>query len=146
MATSQINTARTNIVSQWEAQLVTDGITGVDVRRFYPSDELTAQDVAWVETVSADQTQLTYGRRGESLTVDGVITVNRGGAGETTADTAEDRALAILASLETILTADVTVSSTGIFGQLTRVESRLEGSPSGVRCVLEWTVEVEVNL
>lgn len=143
---SQIPTVRSKVAAQWAAQLATDGVTGVDVREFDPHDEDTLVDRAWILRVSANQDQASFGRRTEDVTVDGMIRVTRAGAGDTKAAESEDRAFTILASLETSLVSDFTVDSAGIFGQISQIDSTLEVTPSGMTCVVEFTVDVDVNL
>lgn len=148
MATSQIGVVRAQIVSSWTARLATDGITGVTVTGFDPGDEATKQDRAHIAEMRSSQQLLTMGAgtRSEDLDIDGVIWILKPGAGQTISKNAEDRALAVFASLENALRADTSLSSVFLFGEVAELRSNMMATPDGILCVAEFTVSGTINL
>ena len=112
MATSTLNDFRGNLAANITTQLATDATTGVTVFKFPPGDQAPSTDYLFIGRVETDQTRLVYGGpRSETLTADVVVYVEQAGAGDTVADTVEQRALTIAASIENTLRADPTVDS-----------------------------------
>lgn len=111
MATSTVATLRSNLATQITSRLTTDGITGVQVNEFPPGDDMPSSDALFLGTIRVTQINHTFGgSREEELTAEGFIWVVAPGAGDTNAAVAEDRAVAIFASVENELRADPTVN------------------------------------
>lgn len=104
---SRVGVARAALKAAVVTQLVTDGVAGVDVRLFPPVGTVVKQSRLFFDTARPDQEHFAHGgSRMENIELDGNITVLVSGVSETEQTQAEDRALAILASLETVLVAD----------------------------------------
>lgn len=143
---SQINAVRTKLAAVWQAQLTTDGITGVTVRKFNPADQAGKTDVVYIGNITATQEDSHYSVRSEAVEVTAYIVTFKAGVGDTVADAAEDRALALLDSLEEALVANSTLDDTVVHGSLSTVSSDLDASPEGYHCTLELLVNVDVTL
>ena len=144
-------TLRSNLNTQIAARIGTDGLTGVSTFEFPPGDEAPQTDLVYLGDISVDQDHLTMGgpgteKRNEILSVEGFVWTRTPGAGDTTAATAEDRALTIFASIEKELRADPTVNGGVFHAEIGTVESRPGVDTKGRFTILEFTVNAQSHL
>ena len=122
-------------------QLATDGILGVQVSKFSPGDDVQSTDAIWFGKISGTQDEANFGgSREETLDVEGFLLVTTPGAGDTIAATSEDRAFTILASIETALRADATLSAVVFDAVITDTSSEPGMSPEGRYTFLTFTI------
>jgi hypothetical protein len=143
---SQLNVVRKAVQTAWEARLVVDTITGVDVRLFHPMDEYPKTDAAYLHNTTSYQEYQTMGYISERLEVSGRVTTFKAGVGDTSADAAETRALAILASLEAALDADSTLGGAVTNIRLEQYVSDLDVGGDGIYCDLKFTLVAMLSL
>lgn len=143
---SKLNTVRDKLKSMWAAQLTTDGVTGVNLTTFHPFDKMAKTDVAYFHTIEASQSPLTFDVDGEVLVVNGVVHVLKPGVGDSVASDAEERALAIFASLERAIAADIKLEGLADNAEVESFTSDIDSSPEGIHCTLEFGIRVELCL
>ena len=146
MATSVTPALRSALPPAIDTQLATDGITGVQVTEVSLGDDVQNTDAVWFGTITASQEEHTYGTRKELLDVEGFIWVVTPGAGETNAATSEDRAFAILASVEKALRADATLTSVVFDATIVDTDSEPGITDKGRYTFLKFTIAAEAHI
>ena len=147
MATSVTPALRTALPPAIDTQLATDNITGVDVTEVALGDDVQATDAVWFGTITASQEEhMMGGSRMETLDVEGFIWVVTPGAGETVAATSEDRAFAILASVETALRTDPTLTSVVFDATIVDTDSEPGITDKGRYTFLKFTIAAEAHI
>ena len=147
MATAQIGVVRAALLSDIDAQLTSDAVTGVATFAFPPGDEAPATDLVFIGDISSPQEHLTFGgSRTETLSIPVHVYVLTAGKGDTVATTTEDRALEIAASLETAIRTDDTISATAFHAQITSVDTEAGVSPEGRYSQVTVTIDCEVHI
>jgi hypothetical protein len=116
VTTSRLKTLRTELVTDIQAQLTSDGVSGVTVTP-YPvlADQWTREDRVWLGSITGEQEPLTQGPNGkrvETLTVELTVYAPTFGGTEEEQAAGEGRAETIFASVETAVRTDITVNNT----------------------------------
>lgn len=113
MATSRFEDLRSALATAITTRLATDGITGVAVHKYRPVT-LQRVDVVWMGNIKGEQEPLTQagGFRDETMEIDVAIRIPT--FGDTTDEyaTVEQRAEAVMASIEKAVRADITLTAT----------------------------------
>lgn len=145
MATSTIGTTRTALQTLIAAQL-----SGVNVFSFPPGDKALEGTASYefvaLSDVTGTQNHLVFGGgREESFVFSGVIWVAKSGTGDTVSASAENRALALLAGVETAVRNDDTPGS-AFHAQV--VNYRVSNGAEDVRswCGIEFDIDVESHI
>ena len=147
MATSPVYTLRTNLKTQIIARLTTDGISGVSVFAYPPGDEAPQTDLIYLEDDDPTQTNLVFGgSREETINLEGVVWVMKPGAGDTVAGAAEQRCLAIAASIENELRDDPTVNSAVFNAEYENGRGTPGVNPDGRTHLKRFTITAEAHL
>ena len=151
MATSRFQNLRAAITTAITSRLTTDGVSGVTVTQYPPLGDYAREDRVFLTEIRSRQEPMTQGgtsgKRLEELEVDFIIqTPVHGGSVEEYAD-GETRAETILASVETAVRNDPTVSATVFNIELAEFTSSIqhldEDGPYGW---VEGTFEAEAHI
>jgi len=147
MSTSTIPAVRAALKTAIVTQLTSDGTTGVSCFAYPPGDQATQTDSVILDSVSGEQTHLTFGgSRTETFELTGYVWVMNPGAGDTVAATVETRAFTILASVENTVRAAPTLSSQAWHAQFAGYESDVGANVDGRWCRVTFRVAVESHL
>ena len=146
MATSVTPALRSALPPAIDTQLASDGITDVQVTEVHLGDDVQVTDAVWFGTITATQEEHTYGTRKEILNVEGFIWVVTPGAGEEIAATSEDRAFDILASIETTLRDDPTLSAVLFDATIVDTSSEPGITDKGRYTFLKFTIAAEAHI
>lgn len=146
MATSKIGVIRAALKTAISAQL-----SGVNVFAFPPGEAalvgVTAYEFVALAGADGDQSHLVFGGgRDETVTFSGVVYAAKPGSGDTVFASAEDRALVLLAGVETALTSDDTPGAGTFHGEVTgyRVDHGSDGERAW--CTVDFDVDVESHI
>ncbi len=147
MATSVTPALRSALPPAIDTQLASDGITDVQVTEVHLGDDIQATDAMWFGTITATQEEhMMGGSRKETLDVEGFLWVVTPGAGEETAATSEDRAFAILASVETALRSAPTLTAVVFDATIVSTDAEPGITDKGRYTFITFTIAAEAHI
>ncbi len=144
-SSSPLATLRTNLQTQLRARA---GLTGVTVMRHsVPPDQLPDSEHIMLLAAAARQEFAAHGASHlEEAQLDFRIRARKPGAGETVADAAEDRALALLAEVETQLRDDATVNGAVMVAWVAEYGIEPDVEPGHRICTITGTIAWKAHL
>ncbi len=140
-ASSQLGTMR----AAFKALLVVlqasgQNLEGVAVNSFEPGEDDKKTEHIWFEDANVDRTHETRDDSQDTIDLGVLIRVEKSGDGDTVAAAIEDRALALFAEVEDVITDDRTLSSSVSYAEINRYEVRNIGSQGNRVCTVTVVV------
>lgn len=147
MATSRFENLRAALATLITTQLASDAITGVQVWKYQPTTKERV-DVLWLGDISGEQEPYTQsgGFRQETIEID--VAIRCPTFGDTPAEfaTVEQRAEAVMASVEKAVRNDMTVGSTVYNIEFSAYETNHTFDDQGAVGVVEITLVAEAHI
>jgi hypothetical protein len=100
----------------------------------------------YFDKITVEASRLTFTTIEEGLTVEGVVFVHASGSGDAAASSAEDRAAAIFAEIETEIRGDETIAAAAFDSALTTYESQPGFDEQGRWSQLSFTLHAEAHI
>lgn len=149
MATSRFENLRAALASAFTTQLASDSVTGVTVRKYRPVTRDREAQV-WVGNIRGEQEPYTQGgadgTRAEEMEVDVIVACPTHGSSVEEFETVEQKAEAVMASIETAVRSDITVGSTVFNIEFAAYETNHTLDDQGAWGIVEITLTAEAHL
>lgn len=142
-ASSQLGTMRAALKALLIAREIAGELPGgedVAVNSFEPGEDDKLLEHIWFENANIDRTHETKDDSLDAVDLGVVIRVEKPGDGDTVAASVEDRALALFAEVEDVITDDRTLSSSVSYAEVTRYEVRNTGTTGNRSCTVTVVV------
>jgi hypothetical protein len=144
MATSAVSTLRQTLKTRWVAALTS---LNVPVFAYPATTDSPPPERVQMGDARATQTHLAMGgSRSEDIELEVQITTIQPGAGETDADTSEDRAFTILAAIENDLRTSPSTSGIVLDTEPSEITSSPTVHVDGRQTVLDFTVTATIHI
>jgi hypothetical protein len=140
-ATTRIHVLKNAIV---DGLSLRSGLAGVQITSAFIGDQLDAREsiqLALNDEITGDWAQVGKFSRNETITVTGIVTVDRPGAGETVIRECRQRAAELMAEIESFVVADPSIGAVVLQAKV-RPTMLAEGfSPEGRWALLRFEIE-----